>query len=130
MSLFNCSTFTNLGNYNTRVNQNHYVKYSNDSLHIEMLLYGDFVYADSQKDYKLLSASKNRHFKKNIVLYGFTTDPDYHLDITVVRWRIFNKKDSHSKVINCNSKYLKLYISDNAPRNDIDFLLQNFKCDK
>lgn len=68
--------------------------------------------------------------KKNRVLHVFTNDPDYFFDISIVTKRNSNKKSDLSKVIFCENRYIRLEISKNAPKTDVNFLAKNFKCSK
>lgn len=121
-----CATFHPDSKYNNISSSGKYIQISNPKIKIQLLSYGDFVYANNKKEYKKLYNEFNsiHSSPKKLILYAATTEPQYH-------YYIFQSKSidsSNSKTISCFGKHLTIQVEKLAPQKDIDFLLSNFKC--
>lgn len=127
--IYSCSAYDKASQYNTFSNEDGFVKYQNDTLGIDMLLYGDFKFANNQEEYNTLSL-KDKYPSRKRIIYGLTTDPAYYFNISLVKNGKASKLDTIKDLSCVNGLKSRLAVSKKAPKSDIKFLLDNFKCIK
>jgi hypothetical protein len=125
ITLISCSPFHQLSKETKIGNEDGYVAVTNDQLKLKSLTFGDFKFAQNNKEYKKLKTDSTLF--DNILFYAATNNPayDYYILVDPVD-TIFNLKLYElEKVIHNEHRYY-LLISKSTPFSDAKFIRNSF----
>ncbi len=131
--IVSCSTFDKQSRENYFSREGQYVKFRNDNLNIENLMYGGLDIISSQEEKKKFPFYK---FKFNNIIYYANMDMGYSELNVKYDYYILSKypkaidKYSLIKKIECNNKKYYLIMSDKTPIGDRPLVFNSFKCIK
>lgn len=128
-TLINCHSFSKYTISNNIKQEGTYIRYSNDSLKITMLMYGGFDIAQSEKELKLISPNNNGGKEKLFYLKNsIVKTRTYQVILSLSPKPIDYNKSYYSKTINCdNNHFITLKLSD-IDSSNVNLYLDNFKC--
>lgn len=128
-----CSTFDKQSGGNNFSREGQYVKFKNENLNIENLMYGGLDIISSQEEKRKFPFYK---FKFNNIIYYANMDMGYSESNVKYDYYILSRypkaidKYSVIKKIECNNKKYYLIMSDQTPIGDRPLVFNSFKCIK
>lgn len=127
LALAACSSpFHELAKHNEFGSEDGYVRVSNTGAGLKSLTFGDFDFASSPSEYKVLTGKKPPF--RDILLYAVTREPEYEYFILLNPKRSPVDGEQYStREVQIGENTVNVAISRHAPVNDITFIKYNVK---
>jgi len=122
--ILSCNSFSILSQDNKKTDEDGFL-IINKTAGLQATFFGDFVFANNMKEYRLLNPTAKPLFK-NILIYGKTKVAPFY-EVFIIEGKAIIPNDFVVKEEVFKNQTYSLIISKDAPQYDLDYLRSNFK---